>query len=77
MQRRENDVTEQLLSYFSRRPWGIVRGFLFQYGVIQGVFLPWIFILMKVRHCETRNVGLVGQQRKMTIQTTLNLVLLK
>ena len=48
----------------SERSLHLVRGFLFQFGVIWEVWLPWVLIWLKIGHCKARNVRLAGQRRK-------------
>ena len=72
-QRRKNDVTQQFKLRFSKRPLDLVRGFLFEFGVIWEVWLSWVLLWLKIGHCKARNVRLATQRRKKTSYSNFKL----
>ena len=58
---------------FSKRPLDLVRDFLFQFGLISEVWLPWVRIWVKIGHCKARNVRLAGNDGKMTRHSNFKL----
>ena len=61
---RKNDVQNNFKLRFSKRSLDLVKGFLFQFGVIWEVWLPVVIIQVKNGHCKTRNIRLAGQRQK-------------